>query len=269
MNNNFAYITLAAAPIYLKGAQFLHHSLKKVNSQYPLIIMIPEDVKEELDLSSNEYNYTFIPTWKFKNTERYGYTLNKFQVFNFTEYQKIIFLDADVFMLENIDYLFYKYANYEYLGYWYYCKRKDDIDMLPQGDFIFLTPNKEKYIQIQNDLNIVSESFTNDEKMMKYYVYPQLIDEEYNDTINIFQNVGIDLTDKIYHCGGSGKWFEILDVDPFLFCQIPFEELKKFFNFFHIYRGVRYVYNGDIYLKQKQQLLSQLTDIITWENHIK
>lgn len=264
---NFAYITLATTPSYLKGAHLLHHSLKKVKSSYPLIIMIPEPLKETFNLQPDIYNYFFIPLWQFKNNKRYENTINKFQAFNFIEYEKIIFLDADVFMLENIDYIFHQYNSYEFLANWYYCKRVDDIDMLPQGDFLFLTPNQTIYNQFKDNLDYITETYTNDEKVMKYYLYPELIDEAFNDNINIFQNVGINLTDKIYHCGGSGKWFEILNIDPFLFCEIPYEELKNFFDFFHAYRGVKYMYNTNTYKQQKQKLLFQLTDITIWKGY--
>ena len=68
---NYAYVTLATNIKYLHRALYLQTSLERVNSKYPLIILISEellkyklinDVKDEVELNASLNNLTNIST---------------------------------------------------------------------------------------------------------------------------------------------------------------------------------------------------------------
>ena len=65
MNKKFGYVTLATNKAFLKGALFLHYSLKSVNSKYPLVVLITENLQNE-DLSEFD-EYKIIPHYQFQN----------------------------------------------------------------------------------------------------------------------------------------------------------------------------------------------------------
>lgn len=116
---NYTWVTLADSEDYLKNVYSLAFSLKKSNTLYPLQVMIPEGQIDQciIDLFISKCKYLdypvriiFIPNLMFNVftpfTNVFNSTLNKFFIFNLEEYDKIIFLDSDIFMLTNCDYMF-------------------------------------------------------------------------------------------------------------------------------------------------------------------
>ena len=121
--DNYSYVTLLTDDSYINGIILLTESLKKVKTKYPLLVLITEDVSDpglemlnqlkvqykQVDkISVSEYiqrhndqiNPQFAATWK--------HCWTKFHVFHQTQFDKIIFLDADIMILKNIDHLFKK-----------------------------------------------------------------------------------------------------------------------------------------------------------------
>lgn len=113
MNN--AYITLVSSLNYIEPTIILARALIDVNSQYPLVIMITEDIYEEAIPFFNEKNMIpeKIPFLHYaRATEEnapYEYIpriASKMACFMFKEYDKMVYLDADCIVLRNIDSLF-------------------------------------------------------------------------------------------------------------------------------------------------------------------
>lgn len=105
-----AYITLADSEEYLKCAYALALSLNRAKSAYPLYIMIPQN-----SISYNTFpiventKIVEIPLLMFNSinsTADFNTTINKFFCVSYEEYDKVIFLDADIFIYFNIDFLF-------------------------------------------------------------------------------------------------------------------------------------------------------------------
>lgn len=127
MNNNI-YITLLGNNSYLQGVLLLNYSLKQVKSKYPLLVLVTQNINTATKdiLSFLDIPYKEIPSIDFTelikiNQERkqlyikqgkkvrdtWSFAgLNKFQIFNQIQYDKIIYLDCDIMVLKNIDHLF-------------------------------------------------------------------------------------------------------------------------------------------------------------------
>lgn len=108
---NYVYTTLLGTDDYLPGVMALYWSLQNVNAQYPLKVMVVDTVSTETITTLNGYNidYEIIADTPFalSGIENPFYcTLNKFQFLNWTQYDKILFLDADTIVMENPDNLF-------------------------------------------------------------------------------------------------------------------------------------------------------------------
>lgn len=118
---NYSYITLLTSDSYVYGVMMLNESLKQVNSQYPLLVLITNNVSlaskeilnqlnisykdvETISIADEIYQHNLsidpvtAPLWKDSFT--------KFQMFKLIEYDKLIFLDADILVLKNLDNLF-------------------------------------------------------------------------------------------------------------------------------------------------------------------
>lgn len=123
MKNNYSYVTILTDDSYTYGICLLVESMKKVNTKYPLLVLITEDVSapsieilsqlnvqvQKIDIIQisdyiYQHNFNINPalsvTWKSCWT--------KFQIFNLIKYDKIVFLDADIMILKNLDHLFDK-----------------------------------------------------------------------------------------------------------------------------------------------------------------
>lgn len=121
MSRNYAYVTLLSDNSYYRGVLILQESLRRVGCKYPLVCMVTEDVdKDVIDIlekakvgirlvdkiplpeAVQEYNIqtgsVFGEIWK--------YTPTKFNAFSLTEFEKIVFLDADILVLKNLDHCF-------------------------------------------------------------------------------------------------------------------------------------------------------------------
>lgn len=122
MTPNYAYITLSTGKSYLPGIMAMYLSLKQTGTRIPLYAMLPSDlVKEEGRLCKRleesginiiEYSSSIsIPQQLIDNNEshgdrRFSHTFDKLLVFEQTQFDKIVYLDADIYILHNLDHLF-------------------------------------------------------------------------------------------------------------------------------------------------------------------
>ena len=122
MSPNYAYVTLSTSKSYLLGIMAMYLSLKKTGTGIPLYAMLPTDlIKEESDLCDRmkangimliEYSDSIpIPQQLIESNENHGdsrfsHTFDKLLVFEQTQFDKIVYLDADIYILHNLDHLF-------------------------------------------------------------------------------------------------------------------------------------------------------------------
>ena len=123
MKKKYSYVSLLTNDSYTYGIVLLAESMKKVKTRYPLHVLVTDKVSttclellrqlkvtyEVVDTISvseeiHEYNKKLNPrlavTWKDCWT--------KFRIFDQTQFDKIVFLDADIMVLKNLDHLFEK-----------------------------------------------------------------------------------------------------------------------------------------------------------------
>lgn len=115
---NKSYVTLLNSENYLKGVLCLNESLKRVNSQYPLTVAITQEISEKSRQILNNNNIKTIVIKKMnvpesikdKNSKgmfsHWSNTFDKLQIFEMTQFEKIVFLDSDMYVRKNIDNLF-------------------------------------------------------------------------------------------------------------------------------------------------------------------
>lgn len=118
------FITLISSQDYLPAALVLNHSLKRVQSKYPLVVALTKNLATEENLTifqqenikveiinclkySDNIKQLVNEKWKYKSSVLN--TASKIDIFSLKHYEKIIYLDVDTLVLENIDDLFDKY----------------------------------------------------------------------------------------------------------------------------------------------------------------
>jgi len=117
---NYSYITVLSTENYLKGVLCLVKSLQKTNTKYPISILLTDNISKDTEKLLKKYSVNIIrknkiqipETIKIKNQkgtfEHWTNTFDKLQIFELTEFQKLIYLDSDMYVRKNIDELFEK-----------------------------------------------------------------------------------------------------------------------------------------------------------------
>ena len=100
-----AYATLVCSDNYLYGAIGLALSLKYTDAKYPLIVIVTDNVTNYRELDKFNIKYYLVPYCETGNKEDYSFTINKLYAFNLIEYDKFLFLDADLICYNNLDYI--------------------------------------------------------------------------------------------------------------------------------------------------------------------
>lgn len=116
-----AYITALSADNYLTGCLVVNKSLKKVNSKYPLVVLASKDLsKKSIKILEKNNIKVIYPKNKLSLPESiikqnsdadFDYWTKSFiklLAFDLDEYEKIVLIDNDIIVLENIDDLFEK-----------------------------------------------------------------------------------------------------------------------------------------------------------------
>ncbi|MBR6505403.1 hypothetical protein IKT18_00980 [Candidatus Saccharibacteria bacterium] len=168
-----SYVCVLSTNEYLDGLLVINENLKRLKSNYPLLCLINENISKETREILNKFQ---IPYKEQKSVilesdygkTRWGYTFDKLNIFNLTEYEKIVYLDLDFLLLENIDHLFDidvfsmvsdhpKYENYYCSALMVIKPNKDDYDAL-----ISLLEEKNKSgVSGIGDQDLINEHFKN------------------------------------------------------------------------------------------------------------
>ncbi len=110
-----AWITLLTQPAYLLGVRTLHQSLREVQSRYPLVVMVTDDIDAQTRAvlaAEGCLVRTVAPLRPAAGvTENYAYARfaevwTKLCAWSLTEFSRLVLLDADMLIVKNMDELF-------------------------------------------------------------------------------------------------------------------------------------------------------------------
>lgn len=196
-----AYATLLSSDDYLPGVLGLKYSLEISNATYPFFVIVTDNLSKETlnSLKEKKINYYFFPTRSYKTTNIWSKTINKFYIFFLTQYDKILFLDADIIVLKNIDNLFLNktpcfinLANDSFQRK-SIIKKGELINYSFRGGTFLITPNREDFNKLIND-----ESSSDDEETLyKYYSNKRVFYFPYS------------LKNYLFHSAEKPKYWEI------------------------------------------------------------
>ncbi len=154
-----AYVTVLTNKNYLLGVLILADSLDKILSKYPLYVLVPKNLSNGVKKYLLKKNINIITMNNFSddviqrnnNLDYWKETLFKLKVFNLIRFSKIVFLDADMIILKNIDYLFnYPHMSAVAAGQILH----QDWNRLNSG-LMVIEPSKEEYEGIIKNIDAV------------------------------------------------------------------------------------------------------------------
>ena len=113
----YAYVTLIMLNNrYIPGAIVLAFYLKKIGSLADLVVLVTPDINEDgrrvLGIFFDkviEVPLIHVPNWRTRTQKHrmyLDYVFTKYNLFNLTQYKKIILIDADAIVLKHPDHLF-------------------------------------------------------------------------------------------------------------------------------------------------------------------
>ena len=119
MDKNYSYVSLLTDDTYTYGIVLLAETLKQAESKYPLYVLVTDNVSESCleilnEIENVNYSvidaipipediYNFNRSLDFRLGTIWKNTWTKFKIFDLTEFSKIVFLDADIMILKNLD----------------------------------------------------------------------------------------------------------------------------------------------------------------------
>jgi len=114
--NRFGFVTLATTDSYASGALVLARSLRAVNTSADLVCLISSNltapIKKEIENAFDEVRVVDVlnsnddAMLALLKRPELGVTLTKLHCWKLAQYSKMVFLDADTLVLQNIDDLF-------------------------------------------------------------------------------------------------------------------------------------------------------------------
>ena len=111
-----AYVTLLSTANYLPGVLALRESLRRSGAQYPLHVALSCDTPTIVETSLRGLKIEVIrftghlpiPEFHRHTNGHWGNTFDKIQLFGLTQYEKLVYVDSDMMVLQNLDHLFTK-----------------------------------------------------------------------------------------------------------------------------------------------------------------
>ena len=203
----YSYVTVLTDDSYVYGVMILAYTLKQTKSKYPLHVLITEDVSGATKEILNQLNITYqlvdkipipqnIYNHNFQIDPRIAATwincLTKLKAFDLTQFEKIVFLDADLLLLKNIDHLF----NYPHLtaaidGEYFHIWKEEYLHF--NNGCIVIEPSHELFLNILNFIkNLKEKDIDNeiiaDQEIINYFYkdWPKQTNLHLNKYYNIF-----------------------------------------------------------------------------------
>ena len=203
---NYSYVTLLTNDSYVYGVALLVESMQRVKTKYPLHVLIINEVHKATIEILNQLGVTYeyvdiIPTpndiyehnlrFEPNTAATWRNCWTKFHIFHQTQFDKIVFLDADLMILKNLDHLFEKphmtaALDGEYFNIW------PGWDHFNSG-CVVIEPSEELFQNILNYANNLKEKelpeyiFADQEVLNFYYKdWPQQKHLHLNKYYNIF-----------------------------------------------------------------------------------
>lgn len=113
-NTLYSYITVLSTDNYLYGVIILYHSLKNTKTKYNFLCLTTPNIKNETKNILKQHNIKTENIQSITNpynndpNDRKIHNYSKLNIFNLHQFKKIVYLDADMLILQNIDELFNK-----------------------------------------------------------------------------------------------------------------------------------------------------------------
>ena len=223
MKNKYAYCTVITQDKYIPCLIRQKQRMDYLGCKYPFIVLITEEIffnNEEIFNGILGIDFRIIESKQFTVKDgNYADTFNKFQILQLTDFDKVLFLDADAFFIDNFDYMFEKYEIEDRYNFFFFGDyRENDSCCTIDGTTFLCKPSDELYDYIFNKNIRFFEKHMNDEQVFNKYFYNEF-------KLNLTKELP-----KLAHFAGIVKLWEFANVNEYLnkiFYSMSAEEFNK------------------------------------------
>lgn len=181
-SEKYAYVTVLTTDTYLIGVLALKECLNRVKSKYKLVVLINNSINEKTIKIMKNFNIEIIKINSVEipqrimtknagtNYNRWSNTFDKLRVFGLIQFDKIIYLDSDMYIRKNIDHLF-EAENMSAVIDRHYCTIDSNYMELTSG-ILVIEPKKNLDIQIAKKIPTCInkfEQFGDQDVIQQYY----------------------------------------------------------------------------------------------------
>lgn len=112
--SKYCYVSVLSSESYLDGVLALNYSLAKTKPKHDFLVLVTNNLPKNILDSLSKHNIAFTEIQDIDNPtiigeeRRWNYTYPKLNIFGLNQFDKLVYLDADMLILENIDELFDK-----------------------------------------------------------------------------------------------------------------------------------------------------------------
>lgn len=185
-----AYVTLVNDCRYIEGVKVLSHSLAKTGTEVPLVILTSG--LEDYELSQLHglraavwpVDHVEIQTSAVTNFPARSKTFSKINAWLLEDYEKCVFVDADVLVMRNLDYLF-EYPEFSAAG---------SGDYFNTGVFVF-EPSRHTFSRLRDAVARISEDNTysddSEQEMLQRVFRAEFTPLPYRSNFRPYHNHGV------------------------------------------------------------------------------
>lgn len=238
-----AYVTCLSTDKFLNGVLVLYQSLKNTNPKYPFYCIVSDDLSKETLDTMTKCGVDYIVMEHIDVSHLTGRAMSewdshyfKFRLFQLFQFEKIVFLDADMLVMHNLDELFDNEPisvckdDYQFTG----IKNKEDIGL--NSGLMVLQPDQNFFDKVMEQLPVfISKGIKGDQKIINSILKdPKWLSPVYNMTPTMIDT--ICYREKYYDFK-----YEDIKVVHFTWTEKPFYDRKlPFKRFIKILKARRF-----------------------------
>lgn len=191
---------IAATEDYIIGCKRLKERMEYLGSKYPVEILITSNIIDAAKNLLRDNEFRVIPYLEFDNTNRYKTTINKIACWSLIDYDYVCFIETDVFILNNIDYIIDSNAALLKVKQILFTSKSElENNKLSFGTFIILLkPNINIYNELYNGYLTSKNKFELDD-----IFFGAFFKDKFN-SVSIIHNIS-QLNNDIIHIMGPIK----------------------------------------------------------------
>jgi len=225
--NNYCFATVITKSNYVACAIRMYQALKHFKSKYPFEILITVDIEDQV---KEQFNYWNIP---YRTCEKlqfnipdiysglpYGDTLSKFNILTLTDYDYVCFLDSDLIITGNLDFVFNQILPGTNFSIYTRINTSNSL-----GEIFLAAPSIYIYNKLKNKYN--NKGLIEADEL--------LLDSLEKENISVIRlgEVSTDGDFPVIHFSGFIKMWECLregDIIYNWFYKVPIEDFLDFIN---------------------------------------